>query len=394
LEILDLFSGCGGLSSGLAKAGCDVAWANEIDNDAAQSFSTIHPNTKMFNEDIKVFISRVLEGDAQCPSPGKVDVIVGGPPCQGFSGYNRFRELNDERNSLVFDFIKLVDILKPKGVLIENVPGMLNLEKGVVCKRILESLQELSFYTELGIMQGGHFGIPQNRWRLFIFAHREKSKKFSFPTGSYAFPKTTVFGAKDFKSAIIKPHGKISDLFNPLLPHATVREAISDLPSFNNGELSADVYKFDPSCTYQKLLRGNSIKVSNHLSPKLGSLNIRRIRNLPKKDGVGWSDLPEELQPRNLKKYGPKDFNNRFGRLSWDGIFNTIVTKIEPYWGRVIHPEDERVLSVRECARAQSFSDDCVFHGGITSCTRQIGNAVPPLLAEAIGVEIINFFKE
>ena len=393
MVVLDLFSGCGGLSAGLIKAGLNVAWANEIDRDAAQSFSKTHANTKMFNEDIKVFTSRILAREKNCPAVGGVDLIVGGPPCQGFSGYNRFRDLNDERNSLAFDFIRLVDILKPQGVLIENVPGMLNLEGGVVFKKILLSLQSLGFETDYGIVQSGNFGIPQNRWRLFIFAHQKKTKKFRFPVGGYEFPKTTLFGAKDHKHAVIKPESRVGDLFDPLLPYVTVYDAISDLPSFNNGEVADTSYRSEPMSEYQKRLRGTCKIVSNHISPKLGGLHMQRLKSLPRKEGACWSDLPEHLQPKNLKKYGPKSFNNRFGRLSWNGIFNTMVTRVTPYWGRVIHPDDTRLLSVRECARAQSFNDDFIFHGGLTSITKQIGNAVPPFVAEAIGKEIIRFME-
>jgi DNA (cytosine-5)-methyltransferase 1 len=392
IKVLDLFAGCGGLSCGLNKAGFTTKWANEIDRDAAQTFANYHKKTNLFNEDVKIFTQRILDKDKDCPSVGEVDLLIGGPPCQGFSGYNRHRNLDDARNSLAFDFLKIADILNPRAILIENVPGMLSLENGIVAERILGSLEKLGYQSEMGIIQSGNFGVPQNRWRVFIVAFKGLNIGYQFPKLTHNFPRTTLFGATNYKRHILKTVQRPDDLFyDQLLPFCTVADAISDLPSIMNGENFEGSYNSSPQSKLQEHFRENSNAVFNHITVKMGPLNMARIENLPKKNGACWSDLPVDLQPKNLRKYGPTSFNNRFGRLSWDGIFNTIVTKTEPYWGRVIHPADERVLSVRECARAQTFPDDFHFSGGITSCYRQIGNAVPPKVAENLGYSIQEF---
>jgi len=390
LTCLDLFAGCGGLSIGLGQAGIDVHWANEIDAHAAETYRRSHKGCTVFEEDVKRLYRRLLDRDKDLPRPGDVGLVAGGPPCQGFSGYNRHRSAEDPRNSLVESFLDVVAYLEPQYVLMENVPGMLSLDKGRVPTLLLESLQSLGYDAHLGILQAGYYGLPQNRWRVFIIAATAGLKRPAFPLPMHTFPRTTIFGATAFRANVVKPPNSKLDLFWQPAPMVTVWDAISDLPEIPNGGGAEEIeYSAEPGCRYQQALRGSSPTVWNHRCNRLGELMLARCEAVPKRPGAGWLDLPEHLKPNNLLRHGDKRYDNRFGRLHWEGNFNTILTKVEPYWGRVIHPEQDRVISIRECARAQGFSDSVRFIGSQASCYAQVGNAVPPPLGRALGAEIL-----
>ncbi|SFE88294.1 DNA cytosine methyltransferase [Succiniclasticum ruminis] len=381
MNAFDLFAGAGGLSLGMEKAGITVKWANEIDSNACETYRNSHPNTTLFMEDANILLTRLICGDENLPKPGDVDVIAGGPPCQGFSGYNRFRNPDDPRNSLMETFLAFVDYLKPRYVLLENVPGMLSLAGGATPRLLLTTLNELGYNTRLGILQAGYYGLPQNRWRVFIWGSYGDLSIPAFPLPKYNFPRTTIFGATQFRDSVIKPiKGD-----NGLLPFITVGDAISDLPRIENGSgIEEVIYESEPLSDYQKILRNEKGLTYNHVTNRLGTIQYERCLALSNKNGSGWNDLPEELKPRNLLKYGDSRYGNRFGKLSEDGVFNTILSRPYPYWSAVFHPNQDRVISVRESARAQSFPDSVRFYGKRSSQYRQIGNAVPVLLAYEI----------
>jgi DNA (cytosine-5)-methyltransferase 1 len=388
--VLDLFAGCGGLSLGLAQAGFDIRWANEIDPSACGTYRASHPNTTLFEEDANILLSRMTSGDGALPVPGEVDLVCGGPPCQGFSGYNRFRNAEDPRNSLVETFLAFVDYLHPRLVLMENVPGMLSLEDGATAHLLLSTLEGLGYNTKLGILQAGAYGIPQNRWRVFVIAAQVGQTLPSFPQPTHLFPRTTVFGATRFRDYIIKPPSAEATLFSTPLPTVTVGDAIDDLPAIENGSKNDELeYPGYPKSDYQKILRVGSEKVRDHITSCLGPIQLERCRAVPKHPGAGWLDLPDNLKPKNLVRYGDERYNNRFGRLHKSGTFNTIVHVPEPYWGAVFHPNQERVISVRECARAQGFPDRVRLYGSMSARYKQVGNAVPPPLAATIGHELL-----
>jgi len=390
LTCLDLFAGCGGLSIGLGQAGIDVRWANEIDAYAAETYRKSHPGCTVFEEDVNLLYQRLLDRDRNLPRPGEVDLVAGGPPCQGFSGYNRHRRVKDPRNSLVESFLDVVAHLKPKYVLMENVPGMLSLDKGRVPTLLLAALESLGYEARLGILQAGYYGLPQNRWRVFIVAATSGLTLPTFPLPVHAFPRTTIFGATAFRANVVKPLNSKADLFWQPAPTVTVGNAISDLPEIPNGGGADECnYASAASCSYQQMLRGNNFAVWNHKCTQLGDLMLERCKAVPKRPGAGWLDLPEHLKPKNLLRHGDDRYPNRFGRLHWQGTFNTILTQALPYWGRVIHPEQDRVISIRESARAQGFSDLVRFFGPQTSCYVQVGNAVPPPLGRALGREFL-----
>jgi DNA (cytosine-5)-methyltransferase 1 len=298
--------------------------------------------------------------------------------------------VDDPRNSLVESFLDVVEYLNPRFVLMENVPGMLSLDKGRVPALLLAALESLGYQANLGILQAGHYGVPQNRWRVFIVAAAAGMQVPAFPLPVYAFPRTTIFGATAFRQNVVKPSHSDADLFWQPEPMVTVQDAISDLPEIPNGGGSEECdYSSSPLCEYQKLLRAQSVRVWNHKCRQLGGVMLARCKAVPKRPGAGWLDLPDDLKPKNLLRHGDRRYDNRFGRLHWEGTFNTIVTQVEPYWGRVIHPEQDRVISVRESARAQGFQDSVRFFGPQTRQYEQVGNAVPPPLGKAIGIEVM-----
>ena len=390
IKCFDLFAGCGGLSIGLTQAGIEVHWANEFDANAAETYRKSHPGCKVFEEDVNVLYQRMLDRDENLPQPGDVDLVVGGPPCQGFSGYNRHRSVDDPRNSLVDSYLDIVRYLKPKYVLMENVPGMLSLEKGLVPKLILAALAGLGYQAQLGVLQAGYYGVPQNRWRVIILAAAKGFKRPEFPMPLYEFPRTTIFGATAFKANVVKPSNNEPDLFQLLKPKVSVGDAIFDLPKIESGG-GSDESNFESSATssFQLEVRRGATSIFDHRCAGLDELMLARCMAIPKRAGAGWLDLPEHLKPKNLLRHGDNRYPNRFGRLHWDGIFNTIVTRAYPYWGCVFHPQQDRVISVRESARAQGFPDVVRFEGPLSSRYRQVGNAVPPPLGKALGIEIL-----
>lgn len=393
LNCLDLFAGAGGLSLGLIEAGVNVTWANEFDQYAAESYKLNHKQVNLVNEDIAHFLRRVKTEQAEL-RPGAVDLICGGPPCQGFSGYNRHRHPSDPRNSLVEEFLDFIVHLAPRYVLMENVPGMLSLDGGRTVDLIRETFVQIGYESRLGIMQSGYYGVPQNRWRVFIWAAERGSPLPNFPSPTHTFPKTTLFGAREFRSDVVRPLVESDDLFYDLSPTVTVGDAISDLPPLTNGG-GLDVMPYDqPAITdYQLEARDDSGMLFDHRCKRLGDTMLARCRAVPKREGAGWLDLPDELKPKNLLRHGDNRYDNRFGRLHDSGIFNTIVHKPEPYWGRVFHPHQDRVISVRESARAQSFPDTFKFCGPFGARYSQVGNAVPPRLAKALGMELVAVAK-
>lgn len=393
-KAFDLFAGCGGLSQGLSMAGFDVCWANEYCKAAAQTYRISHSSTLLFEEDARSLLSRVIDKEAGLPLPGEVDLLAGGPPCQGFSGFNRHRKPKDPRNSMLEVFLGFVRQLKPRMVLIENVPGLLTLDDGKLAQVLLRSLDGLRYKCKVGLLQAGYYGIPQNRWRTFVVATSEGTALPSFPIPTHDFPRIIIHGSGKIKVGpeIIKPD--TCDYKNlKLFSCVNVGDAISDLPKIGLGNLKESrKYSSHPQTAYQRLLRNGSVQVRDHVCPKVEPVTLERIRAVPRKPGAGWLDLPEHLKPANLKRYGDSRYANRYGRLDWGTVFNTILTRPHPYWSRVIHPVENRLLSVRECARAQSFFDTAVFHGTMTEKFKQIGNAVPPFLAHKIGEALMASF--
>ena len=384
---IDLFSGAGGLGIGLQKAGFQALASVDFDKDAIETLRG-HSGHNATCSDIGNFIDELEHNKREFRN---LDLLAGGPPCQGFCAINPNRHENDPRNSLVDAFLHVASILQPNVVLIENVTGLLSLAKGFAIIKIENRLKELGYNVKYKVLQAAHYGVPQSRWRLFVVGY--KNQKFSFPEPTHAAEITP-----NFIRGRELTFSKISaDLFNNYKSKVTVWDAISDLPEIGNGEeLENEIHKLPCQNDFQSARRNGFTKLLNHRCKKLQEINIKRVESLPH-EGMNWTDLPVELMPDNLKRMKEKykggvGAKTRFQRLQKNGLFSTIVTSPDPYWGAFIHPTQNRVISVREAARAQSFDDHIEFKGRLNSQYRQIGNAVPPLLAEAVGKKILEIF--
>jgi DNA (cytosine-5)-methyltransferase 1 len=389
LTFIDLFAGAGGLSEGITEAGFHALFSNEIVPEYAKTYQCNHPNTKIVIADIRLLDPKQIMKDLKMERE-ELDLIVGGPPCQGFSINAPIRNTFDDRNHLFKDFLRFVDVFAPKAILIENVPGLVSFENGATLHAILDALAELGYGADVRILGAAYYGVPQMRWRTIIIGLRGKSvPSVVFPEPIFHAPMrpnfTTTF---DGQSLIKMPNSDTKTAF------VTVYDAIGDLPPLMNGERGELVkqYPNGPNCDYQRRARTNSTGVVNHEASRLSEINLRRLEYI--KQGGNWTDIPDELLPRGMLKARKSDHTKRYGRVDPNGLASTILTKCDPHWGAYFHYEQDRTFTVREAARIQSFPDRFVFTGTQAQQFAQVGNAVPPLLAKLIGVAIKSVLTE
>ncbi|MBI5331851.1 MAG: DNA cytosine methyltransferase [Betaproteobacteria bacterium] len=386
MKCVDLFAGAGGLSCGLQQAGFESLLANELAPEFAETYQRNHQNARVIVGDVR----QVSEADIKKllgVSAGEVDLVAGGPPCQGFSINAPIRSLDDDRNHLFKDFIRVVSALLPKAVLIENVPGMVSLGKGTVIEQIYKELHALGYNVKHRILFAAHYGVPQMRFRMVFIGIRNRRQGITFPEPEYHAKASTNFTGAQELCIFVPP------IFAQLLkPHTTVLEALSDLPEIRNGQ-SSDPGNYIASAQndYQRYLRRESQILTQHHCARISTINLERLKYIPQ--GGSWRDIPHELLPAGLKRARRSDHTKRYGRLHPDAICSTVLTKCDPHWGSFFHPTQDRVISVREAARIQSFPDNYQFSGSVTQQYEQIGNAVPPLLGRAIGLEIANMLE-
>lgn len=377
---LDLFAGAGGLSQGLCEAGFKSLYANEISLRYAQTYVANHPETHVDSRDIREVdagkIRHVLG-----VKRGQLDLIAGGPPCQGFSINAPKRSTEDSRNHLFREYLRFVTEFQPKLVMIENVPGMVSFEGGATLDAILESLTQLGYDADVRILYAPHYGIPQTRWRTIVLGSRiglDPATLFPEPlrNAPVRVNFTSQFGGKNLISL---PRSL------ELPSHVTVKDAIGDLPVLLNGELGMPVkaYRRSADNPYQHLMRVGSAGVTCHEAARLSKINLERLAHIP--PGGNWTDIPDALLPLGMRMARRSDHTKRYGRVAPDGLASTILTKCDPHWGAYFHYEQDRAFTVREAARIQSFPDTYVFCGSRVEQYEQVGNAVPPLLGTAVG---------
>jgi len=362
-NVIDLFSGVGGLSLGFKKTGFKIVSANEYKPDIANTYTKNHPGTRMIVEDITKIKSKDL-----IPNGEEIDVVVGGPPCQGFSmAGRRIRNdgafLNDPRNELFKEFHRIVKDIKPKVFVIENVAAILNMHGGAVKNEIIRLFKNIGYDTKVKVLLAADYGVPQLRRRAVFIGNRLGIDPENF------FPKKT--------------HGPGTEK-----PYTTVSDAILDLPKINagSGEFETDYAKGEELTEYQKERRSESKKVYNHQATKHDQRIIDLLKTI--KPGQGRIHIPKALQTKSIH-------SGAFGRLEKDKPAYTITTRFDtPSVGRITHPVSHRALTPREAARIQSFDDNFVFYGNKSSVGIQIGNAVPPLLAKAIALRIRELLKK
>ncbi|MBD5131311.1 MAG: DNA cytosine methyltransferase [Clostridiales bacterium] len=337
---IDLFSGAGGLSLGAEMAGVEVLFAVENDPYAARTYKINHPKTKVICEDI-----RKIDKLPFYNSNGSL-ILFGGPPCQGFSTSNqKTRNKENAKNWLFQEFIRIANQLEPDWIVFENVKGIVETEKGYFIKELTGELEQLGYTCTSMVLCASDYGIPQIRSRFFLIG----SKKG------------------------IKPK-----LPEPITTKVSVRDAIEDLPSLPNGA-SQDVlpYPLEAKSDYAIRLRNGGTSCSGNLVTKNSEIIIKRYNHIPQ--GGNWEDIPDEL----MKNYTDKSrcHTGIYRRLS---AGDPSVTVGNYRKSMLVHPWENRGLSVREAARLQSFPDSYRFYGMLGHQQQQVGNAVPPMLAKIV----------
>lgn len=356
LTVIDLFCGAGGFSEGFRQAGFKVVAGLDIDKAAASTFKEAHPDAHFFQESIELLNPKEIRKSLKLKK-GELSCMVGGPPCQAYSVNNHNRGFHDIRAKLFRSYIKFVSEFRPKWVVIENVTGILSAGEGKAVVEITKALKKLGYTLELKILKAEEYGVPQSRRRVFILGTRTSSR--------IEWPKP-IYSENDFVS---------------------VSDAISDLPSIRNGGGTPEMsYRYEAKSNFQKQSRKKSLTLFNHETNLLKGLNLKRLKFV--QQGGSWRDIPTRLLPAGMRRANKSDHTKRYGRLKMNGLSSTILTKCDIHWGCFIHPTQDRVISVREAARFQSFPDHYRFFGSRTDQYRQVGNAVPPLLALAVAQAI------
>jgi len=375
LTAIDLFSGAGGITLGLLNAGFDVLFTSDISGPCAASHIRNLPDVPFVRADLRELSGTDILRRTGLRS-GELDLLIGGPPCQGFSILGQ-RMFDDPRNRLFNEFIRVAGALRPRVAVIENVPGLATLHKGVLLREIGSAFKALGYHVDCAELLAAQYGVPQMRWRMFFVAWRSD---LGIRSAGFPLPTHGMLGIGD-----LVPNRTVTT--EQSRGFLTVRDAISDLGVIGSGE-HGTAYASRAVTAFQKAMRlhaGSS--VANHYAPKLAPQNLRRIEALS--PGQDWRDLPRELLPFGMQRALRKDHTRRFRRMTWDGVARSIITRFrDPKSGEYIHPEQTRTISIREAARIQSFPDWFVFEGGYTDQYDQVGNAVPPLLARAVGLEI------
>jgi len=356
-RLLDLFCGAGGLSSGLEMAGFEVAAGIDIDSNSVQTFKFNFPKAISLVRDLGYYHPMTFSKEFGFQEEN-FDVIVGGPPCQGFS-VSGPRNFDDARNKLYLEFIKYVEFFKPKAFIAENVPGLVGLYGGRVKGRVIEAFESIGYNVSYRVLLASDYGVPQDRKRVFFVG--TKSKRM------FKFPNPTHFDTDQM----------LGSLMGKRLRKVIVAEAIDDLPLLQNelGHEEAD-YTHPPSNSYQVYCREGSAKVYNHMAVRHTEQTRKIIALVP--EGGNYKLLPPELQDT-------RRFHIAWTRIDSKKPAPTVDTGHRHHF----HPWVNRVPTVRENARFQSFQDRFVFQGPKTSQYKQVGNAVPPLLAKAIGKELM-----
>lgn len=390
LITFDLFAGAGGFGLGFEQAGFEVSLSLEIDAWACDTLRQNHPDMTIIRTDIRDFTNPQV---IKAVSKTKPDIIIGGPPCQGFSiAGPAQKDLKDPRNTLFKDFARWIEVLEPKSFVMENVKGLLsrkNSEGESVVEIMKRTFADLGYFVEVWSLNSAEYGVPQIRERIFIVGH-QKSFEIGKPPVTHTFNKTnsnngnfTLFEEQDLRPAL------------------TLWDAISDLPELFAGEGEEEqTYNSEPETSYQKLLRNSSKRLYNHVAMQHSKRLVERFKHI--KWGESSSDVPSEHSARKRNGNGDLsgkiyDQNNR--RLHPQKPSHTIAAS---FYANFVHPYQHRNLTAREGARIQSFPDNYKFMGKKTVVSHkllqreerfeekflcqynQIGNAVPPLLAKVL----------
>ena len=352
MNAIDLFAGCGGLSKGFMDAGFDIIVGVDNDQDALNTFARNHHGAKVLNADLSK--QETFDEIKRIAGDKSIDVIIAGPPCQGFS-LTGPRNFDDERNKLYLAVLEMVKQYQPKGFIIENVPGMATLYDGQIKDEILRRFKAMGYNINCKILKACDYGVPQMRRRLVFMGVRKDIGEPVFPEPEFG-PGTNR-------------------------PYRTCREAIADLPTrINSLGTEEDCYAGPPLTEYQKLMRGECSVLYNHVATNHKDFVKETIALVP--EGGNYKDLPAGVGES-------RTFHMAWTRLDGNAPARTVDTGHR----NLFHYELNRVPTVRESARIQSFPDDFVFTGTHTKQDRQVGNAVPPLLGQALGKALLSVIE-
>lgn len=353
-NVMDLFAGVGGLSYGFSKIPeFRIVAANEVDRDIARAYSLNHRDVKMINRDINELTEACLRdilGDT------RIDIVVGGPPCQSYSTLGKRRL--DDRANLFLQYKRVLGILQPRAFVFENVTGILSMNNKALFKEVQREFSELGYQLKYQVLNAMDYGVPQQRERVILVGFRGENR-FEYPTPT---------------------HGEGRK------PYVTLRDALGDLPALRSGQTGAD-YERAADNEFLRWVRANAgEKLTEHSAPKNGKRLIRIMESL--QEGQSKDDLPEEIRPGS-------GYGNTYAKLWWDRPSTTITRNFAcPSSSRCIHPRDSRAMSIREGARLQSFPDDYIFYGSSGKKRLEIGNAVPPLLSMAIAEKMLEAMQK
>lgn len=350
MKILDLFCGAGGFSAGFREAGFKIHTGIDFNESAILTHDNNFPESEGICADLSTISNEMIQEKFK-----EIDGIIGGPPCQGFSVANSTRSIDDPRNKLFFEYFRFIEVIKPKFFVMENVQGILTSNKGYAKKEIIKIAEELGYKTTISKITASDFGVPQKRVRAFFVGIREDLKvEFDFSK------------------------------MKPLFENTTVGEAIGDLFAIENNENHNTLTAIDNRTPLQEYYYDkNAEKIANHTFRKHGSDVIERIKHV--QQGGNWEDVPKEM----WEKSGVKKFSSAYRRLHMEESSVTI----DSGRGTYFHPVFHRIPTARESARIQGFKDSFVFYGSVTDHYRQIGNAVSPIVAEAIARSLIEQLK-
>jgi DNA (cytosine-5)-methyltransferase 1 len=373
MKIIDLFAGCGGMSLGFKMAGFQSVWAVEKDEWASETYRFNHPKVEVFTGDI----TKIKSPKSIFSEKIEIDGIIGGPPCQGFS-LSGNRDLKDPRNSLFMDFARFVAEFRPKFFVMENVKGILSMRthtKTLVKDIICQEFEQIGYKITVFTLNAADYGVPQARQRVFFIGIRSDFK---------------------FDEKLLFPPIQLT-----AENQITLENAISDLPYIQSGEgAETQQYSVKPQNDYQKWVRMNTETIFNHVAMRHTPRLIERFKNI--QFGMSVADVSPE---HGQRKRG--DATIVSGIVFSQNNMRPFPNKPAPtvaasFQSNFIHPFLNRNFTAREGARLQSFPDNYIFKGKRTTMSweknlsqyQQIGNAVPPLLAKAIGEKLVEYFKK
>ena len=382
IPFVDLFCGAGGLSAGFEQAGFVSVFANDNDKYACETYALNHKSAHVHLGNVEDLTGEQI---LKATNLDYIPLVIGGPNCQGVS-LRGLRDPDDPKNKAFYNFVRIVNELRPEWFVMENVPGLMHKHNRELAASIFKEFHDIGYKCGAEVLLAADYGVPQLRYRLVLIGTRT-GKAICFPNQTHVAP--------------VENYGLPTLKLDKRPFWRTATDAIKDLKIIRNGG-GVDFFEYEKSIEelselglckeYISYCRKGSKGVANHVTHKTASNNIELIKHIP--PGGNWRNIPEELRPARFKKVALKDHTTTYGRLKWDMPSRTITTYFNNISsGAFTHPSQTRGISVREGARFQSFPDKFIFTGPLARQYRQVGNAVPPLLAYHVAKPIYSILS-